>query len=152
MKQTDLDSAEVSPETLQALADQIVNRQSGIQNFVLNNAIDFWLVRRIGLEPLSSTGRLVSAVFHFLTILVPALVLTAITRDGSGAALQALEERAPHVGVDWPLPVVDGFDHFTEVQLGLLKALADPVGEMISTLTGRMEGSKRRPVHPYLVS
>ena len=56
------------------------------------------------------------------------------------------------MGVDWPLLVVDGFDHFTEVQLGLLKALADRVGEMIITLTGSMEGSKRRPVHPYLVS
>lgn len=67
-------------------------------------------------------------------------------------AVEALEERAPHVGVDWPLLVVDGFDHFTEVQLGLLKALADRVGEMIITLTGSMEGSKRRPVHPYLVS
>jgi len=39
-------------------------------------------------------------------------------------AVEALGEWAPHVGVDWPLLVVDGFDHFTEVQLGLLKALA----------------------------
>lgn len=87
MKQTDLDSAEASPEALQALADQIVDRQSNIQNYILTVAIDFWLVRRLGLEPLSVLGRLVAAVFHFLTVLVPALVLTAITHDGSGAAL-----------------------------------------------------------------
>jgi hypothetical protein len=51
-----------------------------------------------------------------------------------------------------PRVTLDGFDNFTEVQLGSLKALADRVGEMIITLTGSMEGSKRRPVHPYLVS
>ena len=98
MTQTALESPESSPEVLQTLADQIVNRQSGIQNYVLNNAIDFWLVRRIGLEPLSVPGRLVSAVLHFLTILVPALVLTAITRDGSGAALVLWIIVAPLLG------------------------------------------------------
>ena len=40
-----------------------MDRQSNIQNYILTVAIDFWLVRRLGLEPLSVLGRLVAAVF-----------------------------------------------------------------------------------------
>lgn len=89
MTQVAWESAEASPERLQALADQIVNHQSSVQNYVLNVAADFWLLRRLGLEPLSVPGRLVAVVFHFLTVLLPALVLTAITRDGHAPSLVA---------------------------------------------------------------
>jgi ATP-dependent helicase/DNAse subunit B len=69
-------------------------------------------------------------------------------RAGLGwLAVEALEERAPDCALDWPLLVVDGFDHFTEVQLALLTVLAGRVGEMILTLTGETEGGERRPVH-----
>jgi RecB family exonuclease len=51
------------------------------------------------------------------------------------------------VARDWPLVVVDGFDHFTEVQLALLKVLAGRAGETIITLTGSMEGGEPRQVH-----
>jgi hypothetical protein len=81
------ESSEADPESLRALADDIVNRQRNIQNYILNTAIDFWLVRRLGLEPLTVPGRLVAWTFHFLTVLVPAVALSAITGDGSGAAL-----------------------------------------------------------------
>ncbi|NIV38938.1 MAG: hypothetical protein GWN58_58830, partial [Anaerolineae bacterium] len=62
------------------LANQVVNRQSSIENYVLSFATEFWLLRRLGLEPLSWLGRLVAGIFHFLTILVPALVLTVFAR------------------------------------------------------------------------
>jgi ATP-dependent helicase/nuclease subunit B len=69
-------------------------------------------------------------------------------RPGLGwLAVEALEERAPDIARDWPLLVVDGFDHFTEVQLALLTVLAGRVGEMMITLTGDTDGGERRPVH-----
>jgi len=69
-------------------------------------------------------------------------------RAGLGwLAMEALEERAPHVACDWPLLVVDGFDNFTSVQLALLKVLARRVGETIITLTGTAGGRERFLVH-----
>jgi len=69
-------------------------------------------------------------------------------RAGLGwLAVEALEERAPDVGRDWPLLVVDGFDNFTPVQLALLRVLAGRVGRMIVTLTGTADGSRRPLVH-----
>lgn len=69
-------------------------------------------------------------------------------RAGLGwLAVEALGERAPDVARDWPLLVVDGFDNFTPVQLALLEALANRVGELIITLTGAVEGSQPRQVH-----
>lgn len=62
-------------------------------------------------------------------------------------ALEALEERAPDVGRDWPLLIVDGFDNFTEVQLALLRVLAGRVGELVVTLTGCADSDKRPWVH-----
>ena len=87
MNQSAPESPEDSVETLRALAGQYVNRHSSIGNYIVNVATDFWLLRRLGLEPLSWPGRLVAGVFHFLMALLPALILTAITSDGSGAPL-----------------------------------------------------------------
>jgi len=65
-------------------------------------------------------------------------------RSGLGwLAVEALEERAPHVGRDWPLLVADGFDNFTPVQLALLRVLAGRVGRLIITLTGAADGNDR---------
>jgi hypothetical protein len=58
-----------------------------VENYYLNSAIDFWLVRRLGLEPLSVPGRLVGGIFHVLTFLVPALILTALTQGRSDMPL-----------------------------------------------------------------
>ena len=69
-------------------------------------------------------------------------------RAGLGwLAVEALERRAPAVGRDWPLLVVDGFDSFTPIQVALLKTLANRVGEMVITLTGPADGQESRPVH-----
>jgi ATP-dependent helicase/DNAse subunit B len=62
-------------------------------------------------------------------------------------AVEALEERAPDVAIDWPLVVVDGFDSFTPVQLALLEVLAGRVNDLIVTLTGTVDGSSRPLVH-----
>jgi hypothetical protein len=43
----------------------------------------------------------VAEMFHFLTVLVPVLVLTAITRDGSGAALISWIIVAVGSGGEW---------------------------------------------------
>ena len=69
-------------------------------------------------------------------------------RAGLGwLAVEALEERAPHVARDWPLLVVDGFDNLTEVQLALLQTLAGRVGTLLLTLTGEPDAQRPRPVH-----
>jgi ATP-dependent helicase/DNAse subunit B len=69
-------------------------------------------------------------------------------RAGLGwLGVEALEERAPQVGHDWSLLLVDGFDDFTPVQLALLKVLAGRVGEMIITLTGAAGGDERPLAH-----
>jgi ATP-dependent helicase/DNAse subunit B len=62
-------------------------------------------------------------------------------------AVEALEQRAPHVGCDWPLLAVDGFDSFTSVQVALLQALAPRVGELAITLSGETDGLPRPLVH-----
>ena len=69
-------------------------------------------------------------------------------RAGLGwLAIEVLEERSHRSAYHWPLLVVDGFDSFTEVQIGLLKVLAQHVDEMIVTLTGTGDGSQRPLVH-----
>lgn len=62
-------------------------------------------------------------------------------------AVEALDQRAPHVARDWPLLVVDGFDNFTPVQLDFLAVLAGRVKEMIFTLSGATERGERPLVH-----
>lgn len=65
-------------------------------------------------------------------------------RTGLGwLAIEALEQRAPDVGRDWPLLVIDGFDIFTPLQLALLQILAGRVGRMVITLTGSAENQPR---------
>ena len=69
-------------------------------------------------------------------------------RAGLGwLAVEALEQRAPDVGRDWPLVAVDGFDSFTPIQAALLKALAGRVGELVLTLTGEPNGSPPTLAH-----
>jgi ATP-dependent helicase/DNAse subunit B len=69
-------------------------------------------------------------------------------RAGLGwLSVEALAQRAPHVGRDWPLLAVDGFDDFTPIQAALLRLLAARVGEMLITLTGSVDGNRRPLVH-----
>lgn len=56
-------------------------------------------------------------------------------------AVEALAWRAPRVGRNWPLLIVDGFDDFTPIQLALLGQLSGRVAEMIILLTGTADGS-----------
>ena len=62
-------------------------------------------------------------------------------------AVEVLEGRAHHVGRDWSLLIVDGFDSFTEVQLALLQLLATRVESLVITLTGVAAMIEPRPVH-----
>ena len=62
-------------------------------------------------------------------------------------AAEALESRAAHVGRDWPLLVVDGFDNFTQVQIDVMRVLSQRVGRMIVTLTGEPYAAEPRRVH-----
>jgi ATP-dependent helicase/DNAse subunit B len=71
-------------------------------------------------------------------------------RAGLGwLAVEALEDtlRAPAVGRDWPLLVVDGFGSFTPIQVALLKTLSGRVGRLTITLTGTRPGPQRPLVH-----
>jgi len=69
-------------------------------------------------------------------------------RAGLGwLALEALEQRAPHVARDWSVVVFDGFDNFTPVQLDFLAVLGDRVEDVILTLTGTVDGIERPLVH-----
>jgi ATP-dependent helicase/nuclease subunit B len=69
-------------------------------------------------------------------------------RAGLGwLAVEALEQRAPDVGRDWPLLAVDGFDSFTPIQTALLQALASRVGELVITLTGEPESGPASLAH-----
>jgi hypothetical protein len=74
-----LDFPQDSDESLRALAGQYVDRHSGIENYLVIHAAEFWLLRRLGLEPSSWLGRLVAYLFHFLLVLLPALILTTVT-------------------------------------------------------------------------
>lgn len=55
----------------------------------------------------------------------------------TGAAIEAAQQETA-VGTDWPLLIVDGFDHFEPAKLRLLQQLSGRVGEMIVTLTGEL--------------
>ena len=69
-------------------------------------------------------------------------------RAGLGwLAVEALEQRAPKVGRDWPLLAVDGFDSFTPIQAALLCTLAGRVGELVVTLTGEPDGGPTTLAH-----
>jgi hypothetical protein len=89
MDQPAPDTQQASPETLHALADQYVDRHSSPENYFLCFAIESWLLRRLGLEPLSWPGRLVGGLVWLLMVLVPALILTALTGQWADAALGA---------------------------------------------------------------
>ena len=67
----------------------------------------------------------------------------ADTEGMAWLTVEALEQRAPLVGRDWPLLIVDGFDNFTEVQLALLQILSSRVGELLITLTGPADDQDR---------
>jgi ATP-dependent helicase/DNAse subunit B len=69
-------------------------------------------------------------------------------RAGLGwLAVESLEERAPHVGQDWSLLLVDGFDNFTPIQMALLHLLTGRVEDLIVTMTCAVDGCDRPLVH-----
>lgn len=87
MNQTDSDSAEASPEALQALADQIVDRTRNIENYFPITSIEFWFLHRLGIQPASWSGRLTAWLIHFLMILLPALILSVLSGQLADAPL-----------------------------------------------------------------
>ena len=62
-------------------------------------------------------------------------------------ALAALKRDNIRASVEMSLLIVDGFDDFTPVQLDVLAALADTVGELVITLTGDLSGPPRALAH-----
>jgi hypothetical protein len=50
-----------------------------METVIVYSAIEIWLLRRLGVEPLSRRGRLVAWLIHFSMILLPALLLAAVT-------------------------------------------------------------------------
>lgn len=87
MDQPALDPHEANPESLRTLVGEYVNRHSGIENYVVYSSIEFWLLRRLGIAPLSWPGRLAGGLIHCLMVLLPALILTAMTGQWADAPL-----------------------------------------------------------------
>jgi hypothetical protein len=87
MDEPALESQQANAESLHALASQYLNRHRNPENYFLGFAIEFWLLRRMGLEPLSWPGRLAGGTIGFLEVLLPALILTAITGQWADAPL-----------------------------------------------------------------
>jgi hypothetical protein len=52
VNQSALESQEADPESLHVLADQYVSRHSVIANHLVYYSIEFWLLRRLGIDPL----------------------------------------------------------------------------------------------------
>jgi hypothetical protein len=87
MDQSAFEFQEADSESLHALAEQCVDYISGLENYFNHYSIEFWLLRRLAIDPMSWPGRLVGGLMVFLTVLLPALILTAITRQWASAPL-----------------------------------------------------------------
>jgi len=71
MNQPTSDFREADPELLRALASQYVDYHRSIENYSVAFSIEFWLVRRLGIEPRRWMGRLAggsstSSWFYYL--------------------------------------------------------------------------------------
>lgn len=82
-----LDPQEADPGPLHALAAQCVNHLSDLKNYFVHYSIEFRLLRRLGIDPLSWRGRLVGGLVVFLVALLPALLLTAVSGQWADAPL-----------------------------------------------------------------
>jgi hypothetical protein len=87
MPQMTLESQRADPELLRALAVQYVDYHGNIANFVAPYSLEFWLLRRLGIEPRSRPGRLAGWIVQSLVLLLPALILAAITGQWADAPL-----------------------------------------------------------------
>lgn len=67
-----------------ALAARVVDHNRRMENHFFQISLEFWLSRQLRIEPLSGPGRLVAVIFHSLMLLLPALLLTAITGQWAG--------------------------------------------------------------------
>lgn len=68
-----------SPESARALAAQVADHNRRMENHFFQISFEFWLSRKLRIDPLGGRGRVVAVVFHSLMLLLPALLLTAIT-------------------------------------------------------------------------
>ena len=98
MDQSALESPKDGAETLRALASQCVDHISGLENYFIHYSIEFWLLRRLAVDPMSWPGRLVGGLVVFLLVLLPALLLTAITVQWASAPLASWTVVAVGVG------------------------------------------------------
>jgi hypothetical protein len=89
MNQPALDLPGANARSTRALAAQIVDHNRRLENHIVHISIEFWLSRRLHIEPTSSRGRLAAVIFHSLTLLLPALLLAAITGQWAGVPLVA---------------------------------------------------------------
>jgi hypothetical protein len=87
MPQMTLESQRADPELLRALAVRYVDYHGNIANFVAPYSLEFWLLRRLGIEPRSRPGRLAGWIVQSLVLLLPALILAAITGQWADAPL-----------------------------------------------------------------
>jgi hypothetical protein len=72
---------------VRALAGQYVARHGSVEKWAFYFFIEFWPLRRLGLDPLNRLGRLAGGLFWALMVLLPALILTAITGHWADAPL-----------------------------------------------------------------
>jgi len=82
-------SQQANPEVLRALVDQYVDHHSDLRNYILTFAIEYRLLRRLGIDPWRWPGRLAAGVIHLLEVLLPALILTAISGQWADAPLSS---------------------------------------------------------------
>jgi len=84
-----IESQQAHPEVLRALVDQYVDNHSNASNLVMTFAIEFRLLRWLGIDPWRSPGRLAAGVIHSLEALLPALILTTISGQWADAPLSS---------------------------------------------------------------
>ncbi len=87
MNQSAGESQRTDPELLRTLASQYLEYHRSVENYVLLFFAELGLLRRLGIEPERWPGRLMGGIFQFLVILLPALILTAITGQWADAPL-----------------------------------------------------------------
>lgn len=82
-----VESQETDPELLRALAGRYVDYHGSVDNYILAYSVEFWLVRRLGIEPRSWPGHLAGGMVQALIVLLPALILAATTGQWTDAPL-----------------------------------------------------------------
>lgn len=81
MNQPALDCQDARPEHVRALANQYAERHAGLENWMVTFFVPCRLLQRLSIPFRSKQGNLASGVHDLLLVLLPILVLTAVTRQ-----------------------------------------------------------------------